>query len=235
MYGEIAESILATLRGAEATVYDSAALLVACYASLSLADAQAGDEDSDATTILAAGGATVIDPLDFLDDAEGTGPAAPTSAAGPQTSVEVEGEVAEQELPLELSDMEPQASGGIPLTPEEIRRLIEEGVDLRIGEGRNEPAPSLGLYITDLLGKLPAEQIERLRELIATGDGAGVRSWLAAQRGTRFHHYDEWDYLIADYRRRWCRLSEHEVNSDGGRYYNRVLVQSADLVQNVRR
>jgi nitric oxide reductase activation protein len=94
---------------------------------------------------------------------------------------------------------------------------------------------SLGLYITELLGKLPADSIEKLRRMLDAGDSANVRAWLASQRGNEFHFYDEWDYRIGDYRQRWCRLAEYEVAGDGGRYVNRVLARAGDLINRIRR
>jgi hypothetical protein len=230
----IAERTLDRLTRADATVYDSARLLVALYRSLALAAAVAADDD-DLSTFVEIGGATVIDPLEHLDS--------PATAAGPEASaggardadVDVGGEVGEHDLELELSGDAPQSIGGIPLTPEQLRRLIEQGVNLEISEMHGEAQAALGLYITELLGKLPAESIDRLRRMLDDGDTTSVRAWLAAQRGNEFHFYDEWDYRIGDYRRRWCRLAEYEVAGDGGRYVNRVLARTGDLIGNIRR
>jgi nitric oxide reductase NorD protein len=235
--GAIAARTLERLRRPAATVYDSARALVALYRSLALAAAVAARDD-DLSTFVEIGGATVIDPLEHLDGGD-LAPAsgAPATARHPAASpLDTEGEIASQELRLELShDDAPPTIGGIPLTPEQIRELLERGVDLQIAEGRGEDQASLGLYVTELLGKLPAATIERLRRMAEAGDATGVRAWLAAQRGRDFHWYDEWDYRIRDYRRRWCRLAELDVEGDGGRTVHRVLARSADVVGRVRR
>ncbi len=234
-YSATVAAMLARLTRPEADVYDSAALLVNCYATLELAALRGVDED-DPAVLLDLGGATVIDPLEDYGESEQGQPFTATSASSPAPPIDVDGEVADHDITLELEAAIDDSTGvGIPLTPDEIRRLIEQGVDLHISEGHGDVGASLGLYITDLLGKLPNEEIERLRELASAGDASSVRAWLATQRGKNFYYYDEWDHRIGDYRHRWCRLSENDINSDGGRYYNRLLSRCGELLQNVRR
>ena len=55
--------------------------------------------------------------------------------------------------------LEPEAddeSGGAVLSPEELKALIEAGVELQIRQGKPDSLTPQGLYITDLDGKLPA-------------------------------------------------------------------------------
>lgn len=49
------------------------------------------------------------------------------------------------------------------------------------------------------------------------------------------YYYDEWDYHIQDYRRRWCRLMEiHNADEDGA-YYQDSVQHHAALQKQVRR
>jgi hypothetical protein len=232
----IARRALARLTRAQADAYDSAQLLVTLYRSLALAAAVAARDD-DLSTFIEIGGATVIDPLEHLEGGRMSAESGDTAGTrGKDADVDVEGDVGDHEVTLQLSDADsPVPPGGIPLTPEQIRQLIEQGVELEISESHGEAQAALGLYITELLGKLPADAIERLRRMVDQGDELSIRAWLAAQRGKDFHFYDEWDYQIGDYRRRWCRLAEYEVEGDGGRYVNRVLGRVGDLIARIRR
>jgi nitric oxide reductase activation protein len=108
-------------------------------------------------------------------------------------------------------------------------------VDLRVSSTHGDQTPSLGLYITNLLGKLTGEAAEDLKRALASDDPRAVRAWLATQRGNRAFFYDEWDHRIGDYRRRWCRLTEQEIPGDGGAFFGRIVSRSRDLLDSVRR
>jgi len=216
-----------------ADVYDSARLTASLYWTLTAAAAvYAGEEGDDVAGIVELGGATAIDPLEHLD-AEAVAPS-PKGAESPRLLGPQDPAV--QQLTLAVSPDDPDGdAGGMPLTPEEIRQLIEHGVDLRISSAHGDQAPSLGLYITTLLGKLASEDAEELRRALESDDPRAVRAWLAAQRGNRAFFYDEWDYRVGDYRRRWCRLTEEEISGDGGPFFHRVVSKSRDLLDSVRR
>jgi nitric oxide reductase activation protein len=123
--------------------------------------------------------------------------------------------------------------GGRPLSLAELRRLIEAGARITQGRGEGEGP---GLPITDLLGKLSADELAALRralgagaEVVATGRARGR----GAEGPTFF--YDEWDHLIGDYRTRWCRLREIHLPGDSGEFFGQALVDYAALVPEVRR
>jgi hypothetical protein len=231
--GEIAARTLHRLRRPAASVYDSAESLVLLYHTLTLAAVVArGDEELD--QLIEMGGATVIDPLDFAESAPASLSPASQNAKDRATPADTRGPIPDHEMQLTIDHGAQPAPAGLPLTPEQIKKLIEAGVRLEISEGHGQEQASLGLYITDLLGKLPAETIERLRRMVEANDTLAVRAWLAAQRGRDFHFYDEWDYQIGDYRRRWCRLTETDVEGDGGRYVGGVLGRCTELITRVR-
>lgn len=144
-----------------------------------------------------------------------------------------------EELPLQLSDEPDDGSGGAqPISPDELRRLLESGANLRITQGSGSEIEGLGLYITDLMGKVPSEQLEELRKLLGDAEASPRR---ASKRfrdetgdGTYFC-YDEWDYHIDDYRSRWCRLYEVNLDGDSGEFFNQALGDYARLIPEVRR
>lgn len=228
--GRALASSVDLLRTPDATVYDSAALTIAYYDGLAFADARASDDD-DEVAFVEMGGATVVDPFEHLDAGErreNTAPwrPDPARALGDEESGKAR---------LALSDEEqPTTGSGRPLSLEELRSLLERG-DVRVSESRGEIEGGLGLYVTDLLGKLPAEQIRELRERIAEGDRSGVIAWLSRQAAGTSFYYDEWDHRIGDYRRRWCRVAEIDGDEDAGEWFSTVLERSADLVQQIKR
>jgi nitric oxide reductase NorD protein len=124
------------------------------------------------------------------------------------------------------------------LSADELQRLIEAGADLRLQQGYGDDSEGLGLYITDLLDKLPPEQLRELRQLLndtAGPDRPPPRRWLERRGEGAAFYYDEWDYHIGDYRQRWCRLREVPVDGDAGEFFHRTLENYARLIPEVRR
>jgi len=55
-----------------------------------------------------------------------------------------------------------------------------------------------------------------------------------ATRG-RHYLYDEWDYLIEDYRTQWCQVREIPLVGDDGTFFSRTLATYADLTPEIKR
>ncbi len=120
--------------------------------------------------------------------------------------------------------LEPEAdddSGGAALSPEELKALIEAGVELQIRQGKPDSLTPQGLYITDLDGKLPAHTDP---DALLPENGGLVSAGRRRERKEALtFFYDEWDYLIADYRSRWCRLREIILGGDAGEFFAKTL------------
>ncbi len=231
--GDVALRARERLERAESSVVESARLTAALYGMMLLAEAHGGDDDDEGVPVVELGGAT------FLDEADApvsTAAAGSGEEQGQATAFERGDDPQPSSIRLQLDeDGLPDSVGGMPLSPEELERLIRQGIELRIGQGLSAEQASLGLFVTDLLGKLPRSAAERLREILSEGDQRGLRAWIAAQRQGRYHNYDEWDYLISDYRHHWCRVAELEFDGDGGRAFHRVLDESTELIAKLKR
>ena len=133
------------------------------------------------------------------------------------------------ELPrLALDPETDDREGGTPLSPEELKALLEAGVDLQIRQGKQDTITPQGLYVSDLIGKMPSNGE---RERVALEDGLTVSNGQRRrerEEGLTFF-YDEWDYQIADYRSRWCRLREIVLSGDAGEYFAKTLNDYATL------
>jgi hypothetical protein len=171
------------------------------------------------------------------DDSPSVSSAAPQMRA-PEADTPPPGTLPE-DMKFEINEEQDDADGlTAPLSADELQRLIEAGVDLRLKQGYSEDLEGLGLYITDLLGKVPADQLEELRRLLDEAtptDRPAPRRWLDRKGEGAAFYYDEWDYHISDYRQRWCRLREMAVDGDAGEFFNRTLLDYARLIPEVRR
>lgn len=140
------------------------------------------------------------------------------------------------ELAKALDGLEEHAS---PLPPEVLKELLENNaIDLKSLQSGELNATS-GLFVSDLEGKeglnsqntlteAVREEIEALRTQLQDDYGA-----LAPQKKTFL--YDEWDYLIGDYRRGWCRLSETVLADEGTEFVEETRQRYADLLAEVYR
>jgi hypothetical protein len=137
---------------------------------------------------------------------------------------------------LDASGRTLKGKGSRPLTPEEIRKLIEAGAQLKPAESPG-PAEGEGMYLTQLQNK-QANELDQLREQlgeIGTLPGGGRLMIGRSRSQDSYYAYDEWDYVAADYRRNWCRLREVVVEGDGGDFFERTLLQYAEMLPQVRR
>ena len=140
----------------------------------------------------------------------------------------------------EIRNLLEKMETGIPLSPEALKELLEKGreLDLDMGEGNGEDF-SQGLLATDLPGWMKKNA---LRGKGGDKDGGGLKSELdallsevAAETGEKTFLYDEWDYLINDYRVNWCRLREKGIHDQEPDFVSKTLEENADLVNEVRK
>ena len=189
------------------TVYDSARWAADTYQRIlsSLVMVQRQDQDPasfEAALFEKMTGDALIDP-DMTDDSP---PPAEDMPELPQLTLEPE---------------EDDDTGGAPLSPEELKALLEAGVDLNIRQGKPDSLNPQGLYITDLDGKLPAHS-DPDAGLPENGTLVNTGRRRERQEALTFF-YDEWDYHIADYRARWCRLREIMLSGDAGEFFAKTL------------
>ena len=148
-----------------------------------------------------------------------------------------DGDEPNQQVQLEVSGKSPKGKGGRALSPEEIQRMLEQGAEIKPSDSAGGDSGGEGMYLTQLKGK-QAQELEQLREQLAEiGAVAGQRR-LVIGRGQgqdAYYAYDEWDYVLGDYRRNWCRLREIQLAGDEGDFYNRTLERYAEMLPQVRR
>lgn len=135
--------------------------------------------------------------------------------------------------PLELDPEADDREGGGALSPEELKALLDAGVELQIRQGKQEKFSPQSLYISDLAGKLPQSGE---REKVSLEDGqmvVNIQRRRERDEALTFF-YDEWDYQIEDYRSRWCRLREIVLAGDAGEYFAKTLNEYAALTPAVK-
>ncbi|HZO80175.1 MAG TPA: VWA domain-containing protein [Candidatus Binataceae bacterium] len=169
------------------------------------------------------------DLIGSLESADGQGEGEGSSEG------EGEGET-NQNVRMEAAGRPSKGRGGRPLSPEEIRKLLEQGAQIKPAEGEGE-ADGEGMYLTQLTGK-QAQDLEQLREQLGEIGPLSNHGRLVLMHGRgqdSYYAYDEWDYVLADYRRNWCRLREVQLSGDDSDFFAQTLARYSDLLPQVRR
>ena len=112
---------------------------------------------------------------------------------------------------MQVSGKSPKGGKSKALSPEELKKLLEQGAQIDPSQGSGA-ADGEGMYLTQLSGK-QAEELEQMREQLGE-IGSMSRAWPLGDEPDQqdsYFAYDEWDYVLADYRRNWCRLREVEL------------------------
>jgi nitric oxide reductase NorD protein len=229
---DVTAPCVAALTRPSATADDALQAAQALAAALAPDTAHRALAADDGIRLDKAAGDALLDP--YCDD-DGPAPAGDAAVeARPAPPAAQPPEALQLQLDEQLADADGAAA---PLSAEALQQLIEAGADLRLKQGHGDDGEGLGLYITDLLGKLPAEQLEELRRLLQDAGSQRLppRRWLERHGDGQAFYYDEWDYQINDYRQRWCRLREVAVEDDAGEFFNRTLLDYAQLIPEVRR
>jgi len=141
----------------------------------------------------------------------------------------------DQDVQMDVSGKQSKGGKGRALSPEELRKLIEQGAEIKPSQGDGN-ADGDGMYLTQLTGKQLSE-LEQMREQLGeigsvTGQG---RLMIARGRQDSYYAYDEWDYVLNDYRRNWCRLREIVLPGDEGDFFENTLTRYAEILPGVRR
>lgn len=228
---------VAPLAAAAATVADAMTVAESLAAALAAAEPAyvQSDRELDGFLLDKIGGDALLDLYGDEEPAPPAGEAARTQPAHGESEPLAE----EDRRPLQLSEDDDGAGGATPVSAEELKRLLESGATLKLSQGASsEDLEGLGLFITDLLGKVPSEQLEELRQLVGGEPGGpprAVRRLRDDAGDASYFAYDEWDYHIDDYRSRWCKLYEVPIAGDSGEFFTRALGDYARLIPEIRR
>jgi nitric oxide reductase NorD protein len=242
--------VASRVRQPQATVYDAAAGTLEVYRLLeqlpnvrvaALGDTAVDGEEVSLADFLSADAAAeafreMLPPLTASDEVAYQSPD-PLPHQGDFQPELVQRKLKVQELSDKLDQL---AKTARPISPELLRQLLEQGVEIDIqGTMAQERDETSGFFVSDLEGKGIPERVaaqqtqagvepdrlrEQLSEELKTFNGGEV-----------VYRYDEWDYLVHDYRPRWCQLREKAVEGEGQGFVADVLRENAALISQIRR
>jgi hypothetical protein len=128
---------------------------------------------------------------------------------------------------------------GVPLSKETLMELMAKGAKIKISQmTASELVDSQGLFVADLDGltqekikSLSPDEKKRLGEILKRAQPMKLEETI----GARVFYYDEWDYLIEDYKPRWCKLHEFTVEGDSSAVVKDIQKEHMALIASVRR
>jgi hypothetical protein len=238
------------VRQPQATVYDAAVGAVEVYRLLeqlpNIRLAALGDASVDGEVVSLAEALSKEAALDAYRDMLPSFPAGEEVAYQSPDRLPHQGEfkpdLIQRKLKVkELSDKLAQlAKIALPISPELLRELLEHGVDIDIrGTIAQEQDETSGAFVSDLEGKGLAERIES-RQTQPNAAHERIREQLSEELkqldgGEVVYRYDEWDYLVRDYRVQWCLLREKLVAGEEAGFVASVLREDAALISQLRK
>ncbi len=129
-----------------------------------------------------------------------------------------------------------------PLSPEQLKQLLEKSVEITISDmAEADLTQSSELFLTNLIKELNAQQDKPKKQPVPVKDGQPVTGMSTADDEhelpvePKYYYYDEWDFRAGDYRPRWCRIVEYPVGEGNAQYFDDTLSRYASLVGQTRR
>ena len=249
---------LTLLYAPTATVYDTAAVVVDCYRLLTQIPTHAmTTAPLDTLTSLTDLATQLPEDADTLALADmfrraGTGadtmPMLPESAE-PATGTEpvpyrgeIKPELIQKKMRLqELAEaLQALEQGFSPLSPEALQELLKQGdIDIKSLQAGDLTSTS-GLFVTNLEGREGMELDTAARQAALQQDLEALQAELQQEYGelaaqSQAFLYDEWDHIIGDYRRAWCRLTETILDDAGVAFVEETRQRHAELFVQVSR
>ncbi len=140
---------------------------------------------------------------------------------------------------LRLKDGEVGQDGELsPLTPEQLRELLEKSVEITVGAmAEGDLASTIGLFLSNLekeAGTPIGDQTAKIKDGTPALDGDSDDEQELPVEVKSFY-YDEWDFRAADYKPRWCRVQQRPLDEGSEAYFDETLRDHAALVNETRR
>jgi nitric oxide reductase NorD protein len=95
---------------------------------------------------------------------------------------------------------------------------------------------AMGMFLTDLDQQLEDGAIEEDLEEELENLKSMIQSAVASlPQSSQVFFYDEWDYLIDDYRRNWCKLHEIILDSEDQSFVDKTVQEHKGILSQIRR
>lgn len=136
----------------------------------------------------------------------------------------------------QMKQLAKEMKKAFPLSPEKLQELLRKGIEIEVTDtSEAEDENFQGLFLTDVDGWKAKEGTHKLKE---NTQGERKNAALLIDKrteGEKTFLYDEWDYLIRDYRPRWCFLREKKVDGGSPKFVTQIIEDYSQLIKEIRR
>ena len=117
-----------------------------------------------------------------------------------------------------------------PLTPEQIKELLERSVEVDVSDEFD--MTEFNMLLENLEKEATGPQVEAAEN----GDDSFLdQPAEELPPAVKLYFYDEWDFRTTDYKPRWCVVRERRMEEGGDEFYSRILQEHASLVAETQR
>ncbi len=127
-----------------------------------------------------------------------------------------------------------------PLTPEQLKELLEKSVEIDISafmEGDLDE--SSGMFLSNLMKEAgtPAQEgkADKPQKEGQAGAGDEDEDEESLQPVIEYFFYDEWDFRANDYKPRWCRVVQRTLEEGEDNFFDKTLKEHSSLVTQTRK
>ncbi|MBI2886223.1 MAG: VWA domain-containing protein [Chloroflexi bacterium] len=191
------------------------------------------EEMADLLTLQSSSGQALGSMLKKLDEEEDYNPYVPLS--GVEYRGDFKPELVQTLMKIKEQNQADPNAPIIPLTPEEIKNLMDKLGETEIGEFLvGETDSTSGMFVTNLLREAGQKAVQHAGEVRPTekGELEGDEMQTAAPLE---YLYNEWDFRANDYRHNWCLVREKVLEEGNPAFYDEILKKHAKLAREVRR
>ncbi len=137
---------------------------------------------------------------------------------------------------LRLQEGDEVPEGLAPLTPEQLRELMEKSVEITVGAmADGDLSSAVGLFLTNLEKEgmpIPDQYVE-VKDGQVLDEVEFEKKEAVAE--TKEFWYDEWDFRASDYKPRWCRILQRPLDEGDVDFFEETLRRYSALASQTQK
>ncbi|MDY6907443.1 MAG: VWA domain-containing protein [Chloroflexota bacterium] len=128
-----------------------------------------------------------------------------------------------------------EAAPASPLTPEQLKELIEKSAEIDLATiSPGDLSSAVGLFLSNLMDDVYQQApVSRDGDDVDRGDADIDERSLEEEE--RSFLYDEWDFRANDYKPRWCRVLEKNTVQGNSEFFETTMRNHARLAAQIKR
>ncbi|MBI2847258.1 MAG: VWA domain-containing protein [Chloroflexi bacterium] len=128
-----------------------------------------------------------------------------------------------------------ETSASAPLTPEELKALLEQSAEIELSDVEDgEITTTQGLFADNILKEITKKAAVSGQDKDIPDRGMPLGGPLQVSDPLVFL-YDEWDFRAADYKPRWCCVKEKKIEEGNEDFFDKTMESYSLLFSQIRK